>query len=209
MEFEELLFSRRSIRSFQDKKVPEEYILSMVKAASTAPSPSNSQPVRFVRIISDSIKDQMKVQMESGYEKLILKAETKDRPAKLKNVIKYYWRFSKFLTDAPVLFSVGTIKTPDSFSKRLKNAGLIMDGFEERTGLDISTGFSLAAFILKGQELGLGSCILTAPLVFLQDISFLRPDKDFTLSCFVATGFADEKPEPVKKLLPEEILLNV
>jgi hypothetical protein len=37
------------------------------------------------------------------------------------------------------------------------------------TDLDISIGLSLMAFVLKGESIGLGSCILTAPLVFIED----------------------------------------
>ena len=35
--------------------------------------------------------------------------------------------------------------------------------------VDIAVGLALKGYLLKGEELGLGSCILTAPLIFIQD----------------------------------------
>lgn len=140
---------------------------------------------------------------------LLKMAELQEKPKKLRNVINYYWRHSIFMLDAPVLFAVGSISPDNSFSQRLKQADILANNFRENSTVDITIGFCLAAFILKAQELGLGSCILTAPLLFIQNMDFLTKEKDLSIKCFVTAGFADENPEPLKKLSIEDIYDSV
>lgn len=55
MELIEALATRRSVRQFQDRPVPEEHIATIIAAAMTAPSAGNQQPWHFV-VISDREK---------------------------------------------------------------------------------------------------------------------------------------------------------
>ena len=50
MELEECIQSRRSVRNYQDKPVPEEDIQKLLKAGAMAPSARNLQPVRYILI---------------------------------------------------------------------------------------------------------------------------------------------------------------
>lgn len=50
MEFNEVLTTRRSIRTYIDQNVPEDAVTAILKAAMTAPSAGNQQPWRFVII---------------------------------------------------------------------------------------------------------------------------------------------------------------
>lgn len=52
MELLETIKTRRSIRQFQDKPVPESHIRTIIEAAMMAPSAGNQQPWHFV-IVSD------------------------------------------------------------------------------------------------------------------------------------------------------------
>ncbi|MDA3814191.1 MAG: nitroreductase family protein [Candidatus Cloacimonetes bacterium] len=58
MEFDELLFSRKSVRSFQDKEIPQKVLNNMMEAARLSPSFQNKQCWRFV-VVKDKniIKD--------------------------------------------------------------------------------------------------------------------------------------------------------
>ncbi|MFH2059949.1 MAG: nitroreductase family protein [Pseudomonadota bacterium] len=206
---DQLLESRRSVRKYISKAVPKEIIRSMVASAITVPSPSNSQPVRSLQIVSKPIKDRLKKEMEAGLEKLLNMAERQEKSKKLRNVINYYWRHSIFMLDAPVLFAVGTMSQENSFSQRLKQADMLADNFRENIDVDITTGLFLAAFILKAQEQGLGTCILTAPMIFIRNMDFLINEKDLIIKCFVTAGFADEKPDPKKKLSIEDVYDSV
>ena len=55
--FDDLLKNRSSIRQYKDKKLSENIVRSLVESAMTAPSPSNSQPVRYFHLVSDRVKD--------------------------------------------------------------------------------------------------------------------------------------------------------
>ena len=61
-ETENVIYKRRSVRTFQDKPVPEELIKRMLEAGRFAPSAGNYQPWKFIvlrdkAIISDMTKD--------------------------------------------------------------------------------------------------------------------------------------------------------
>lgn len=52
----DFFFKRRSIRKFQDRKVPDELVRDLLKAAMAAPSAGNWQPWEFVAVKDDGIK---------------------------------------------------------------------------------------------------------------------------------------------------------
>ena len=49
----ETIHTRRSVREYQDKPVPEELVTEILKAAMAAPSAGNQQPWEFV-VITDT-----------------------------------------------------------------------------------------------------------------------------------------------------------
>ena len=58
-----LLEKRQSIRKYKEDIPPEDWINQMIYCANCAPSPSNIQPVRFVRLKSKAIKNKLFDQM--------------------------------------------------------------------------------------------------------------------------------------------------
>ena len=48
MEVKEAIQTRRSVRAYQDKEVPEEKIKKVLEAAQSAPSANNQQPWKFI-----------------------------------------------------------------------------------------------------------------------------------------------------------------
>ena len=201
---EDLINKRRSIRKYKPDNPPEEWINSMLHCALMAPSPSNSQPVQFIRISSKSKRDTLYEALNSGKQKFLSNIESKEEAKKLKNLINTYYRYSEFMFKAPVLFAVGTITSYKSFSKRMFEEGI--DGYDRReeTSLDITVGLTLKGFILKGEELGMGTCILTGPLVFIPNIEAILGINDVRIKCFITAGFPDEKPDtPPRKSIAE------
>ncbi len=55
MEFDEVLISRKSVRSYQDKEIPEEILNNMMEAARLSPSFQNRQCWRFVVVRDKNI----------------------------------------------------------------------------------------------------------------------------------------------------------
>lgn len=204
---EELITSRRSIRKYKAEVPPQEWIESMIRCITYAPSPSNTQAVRFLRIRSENIKKALYESLVSGRDRFLKALEDGVGPKRLKNWINTYYRYSQFMFDAPVLFAVGTLRSATGFSKKMFEAGLLET--YERKDLDIALGLALKGFILKGEELGLGSCILTAPLVFMEDVEEIMETEDLDIRCLITVGFSDETPVPIKRKSVEEVYQEI
>lgn len=206
--FDELVTKRRSIRRYTAEIPPEEMILAMVRAALEAPSPSNSQPVRFIRLLSDRLRGLLREGVAARREALLGIAEQAGRPKWMKNRVRFYSRYLDFMFDAPVLMAVATLRPPERpagpeelFGPRTNRVRL--------ANLSVSAGLALMGYLLKGEELGLGSCILSAPLLFLEDPEALLGLEEMELACFITTGYpAEEPPPPGKKELGELYLIR-
>lgn len=195
---DEIIERRRSIRKYRPEMPPLESIEAMLNAAAKAPSPSNSQPVRFIRLVSDPVRDRLRDAMAKGRDHFLNTIESSGQNKRIKNRVNAYYRFSAFMFSAPLLFAVGTEPT-ESLSDKLVEAGLLEENLKRNTDSDITTGLALKAFMLKGVELGVSTCILTAPLVYIENADSII-GTGLRINCFITAGFADESPEgPIKK----------
>ena len=75
--FCDLMKTRRSVREFSTKKVPNLVITSAIKTASSAPSGANKQPWHFVIVKDSNIKKEIRIAAEKE-EKLFLKFSSID-----------------------------------------------------------------------------------------------------------------------------------
>ena len=206
---EDLINKRRSIRKYKPDNPPEEWINSMLHCALMAPSPSNSQPVRFIRISSAGKREKLYQALDSGKQEFLRAIQSEEEAKKLKNWINTYYRYSEFMFKAPALFAVGTITSYKSLSKRMFEEGIIRHDGREETSLDITVGLTLKGFILRGEELGLGTCILTGPMAFIQNVEEILGINDVRIKCFITVGFPDEKPEMPPRKSISEILSEI
>ena len=201
---DELINKRRSIRKYKTDIPPVEWIERMIRCANRAPSPMNSQPVRFIKISSPEIRSNLYRAMAAGRDGFLQSAAASDKPKKMRNWINAYWRFSEFMFNAPLLFAVGTDLSITSFSERLIEYEIIRKERRGDTDMDISVGLALKGFLLKGEELGLGTCILTAPLIFIQNIEKILGIEDMKIKCLVTVGSPNEEPRlPERKSVAE------
>ncbi|MBF0450594.1 MAG: nitroreductase family protein [Candidatus Magnetomorum sp.] len=198
---DDLIYSRRSVRKYKSESPPAEWIKTLVMCAEQAPSPSNRQPVCFVRIASEEKKHFIYEAITSARDHLIDRQQMFGLSKKIKNKINTYFRFSLFMFDAPWLFAVGTEKNDkNDFLNSLVNAGLADKKHSSDTSMDISVGLAMNSFLLKATDLGLGTCVLTAPLVFVPEIEKIIGLSHIKIKCFVTAGFPAENPvPPVKK----------
>lgn len=203
---DELVFSRRSIRKYKKDPLSEARLGAILGCAHQAPSPSNSQPVRFVRIESDHHIEALKHSLAKGHGRLIDSHKAKNASARLRNWINAYRRYSQFMFAAPVLLAVGATTEVEGFSSKLAAADLIENDLRQQTDMDMTVGLALQGLMLKAQSLGVGSCVLTAPLVFMESVEQLLGLEHIVIKCFVTLGLADEKPEASERLpLPSVI----
>ena len=61
MDLASIIKGRRSIRSFQDKEIPEEHLLAILEAGIWAPSGSNIQPWEFILINDPTLIKKIKL----------------------------------------------------------------------------------------------------------------------------------------------------
>jgi len=196
---DKLINGRRSIRKYKEEPPPGEWIRMMILAAMRAPSPSNSQPVRFIQLRSSEVKAHLHQAMRDGRERLLQAIKETGSTKRLRNLVNAYFRYSEFMFSAPVLFAVGTSLKMVSLAARLKSAGVIERTHKKHRDLDIAVGLALKGYLLKGEELGLGSCILTAPLIFIEETEKIIPVAGVEIKCFIATGYPDEEPSYIKR----------
>lgn len=197
---EDLVAQRRSIRRYTNHPLDESWIESMLNCARQAPSASNSQPVRFVRIASKPYRRALQDQLNSGHTRLLEQHGRMGAPARLRNHINVYKRYCDFMFHAPVLFAVCITQRTSGLAPKLIEAGLLCAGGHRSAEADIAVGLALKGLVLKAQALGVGSCILTAPLVFIREPEKVLKLKDLQIRCFLTLGFADEKPPQPERL---------
>jgi len=105
-EFFELLKKRRSIRDFENKKVPQNIINEIIKESCLAPSSGNGQPWRFI-IVNDkdlikSLSDESKKNILSYIEK------NPDSPSKKYETALRNPAFNVFYNAPCLVFIVGS-----------------------------------------------------------------------------------------------------
>jgi len=165
MELEECITHRRSVRSYQDKPVPEEDIQKLLKAGAMAPSARNLQPVRYIVITN---KEKIKELSGKVKEALMPLGEKYGKRAESEEDLIFY--------GAPLLI-------------------LLVGDKEKWTKNDCA----LAAqnMMLKGHELGLGSCYIGLMNKIGDDretLSSLGLEEDQELYCPLIFGYPTQWP---------------
>jgi nitroreductase len=128
MDFNEVVSSRESIRSFEERKVEDSVLSKIVEHASKAPSPANLQPWQFLVVKN---KDLIEKVANTTYSGLV-----KDSPPQL------------WIKTAPALIIV-------YFTPRYLVARIGEDGRDQ--GL-LCTGAAVENLLLSAVNFGLGAC---------------------------------------------------
>lgn len=192
-ELDQWMRQRRSIRDYSDQIPSREMVQTLISAAAAAPSPSNSKPVRFVQIGSIEKREALKNAMEKNYHGFLEKREALGLSRRLNNWINAYWRFSRFMFNAPILMAVGTCTESAGFREKLASAGLLDRSSTPSGEMEITVGTALQNYMLKAEEIGLNTCVLTAPLVFVPAPEKILEVDQVMIKCFLTTGYAMAK----------------
>ena len=190
----EILQQRRSVRKYLTKEPPKEWLEDLINCGRTAPSPSNSQPVRVRQIVSEKARKELQSAMVRQKDHLISTITAQNGSKRVRNYIRVYYRYSEFMFTAPWLILIGVTDAGAGFKDHLVAAGLHPAKSRSSTDEDITVGLFVSAMLLRATELGIGSCILTAPLVFLALEKNLTMFHDLTPKCFVTFGYAAKTP---------------
>ena len=184
--FCDLMKTRRSVREFSTKKVPDLVITSAIKTASSAPSGANKQPWHFVIVKDSNIKKEIRIAAEKE-EKLFYSKRASESWLKDLNQFGTDWN-KPFLEKAPVLIVVFR----QSFSKK---EGIKKKNYYVNESVGIASGFLLAAL----HNAGLATLTHTpSPMGFLEKI--LNRPKNEKATLLIPVGYP-AKTAVVPKLI--------
>ena len=186
--FLEMIKSRRTVRDFSEKNIPEGVIKNAVKAAASAPSGANKEPWHFVIVKDPAVKKKIRVAAEKE-EKEFYEHRAPDSWLEDLNQFKTDWH-KPFLEVAPALIVVFRQSYRDLGSTRKKN-------YYVNESVGIASGFLLVAL----HNAGLVTLTHTpSPMGFLEEI--LKRPKNEKAFLLIPIGYPAENakvPSLIKK----------
>ncbi len=148
MEFKDVIYGRRSVREYSDKKIDDDVIKEILDAAMWAPSGVNIQPWYYVVIKSKEGLEKITELMEEVAIKN--KSHLEERFSKYPDVIKNTLNFIAKLGNAPTVILV--FRDKKDYSYALPDDGVVQ-----------SISASVENLILSAYDHGISSCWMTAP----------------------------------------------
>ena len=183
MELDEAILSRKTIRKFQNKNVPDNYLYKIIQSAMLAPSAKNRQPWRFY-ILEDNQKDDITNMMYDWAN------ENKDIHTSIKGSANQMKTANKAII----------IYTPNYHSKNKKTYYKKPDY--------LSLGAAIENMNLKCFDLGLGCTWLCDTLYIENEINnYLKIDNLEQVSTLII-GYPEEIPERRERFSIDKLLLN-
>ena len=197
MDFFEAIRARRSVRRFSDRPVAHEDILTIIEAATLAPSATNEQPWHFIIIRDRELKEGMRDTINAVVESAMAAASDRERKRRLARMRLYSTHFA----DAPVAIAV--------LARPWEGARYSSSSHPGHRDLGLESVAMAAAHIqLAAAALGYGACFSSAPAEFAREEleALLGVEEPWFLvgiiSLGVASGQLRERP-PRKP--PEEV----
>lgn len=190
-DFLNLARSRRSIRKFSRKPVTRAEIERVLEAARWAPSNHNRQPWHFI-----VLDEQPAIEHLAQTVKQSLKQRTRSLPEIASHHAEELVEYASLFGEAPVLVVVlhkRPVSLVSTLLSNLSQPALV-------SGEPLSAAMAAQNLVLAAHSLGLGTCILTAPLIAQADLAGeLRLPGGCDLTCFIALGYPDESPAPPRR----------
>ena len=178
----ELMLSRRSVRRFDERAVSREDLDRLLEAARWAPSNHNRQPWRFMVLDDRAQIRELAEQVRLGMERK-LQALPEVAAVHAAGLVQY----GTFFSAAPVLI-VAMHKLP------IAAAAPLWDGThnpELVSGEPLSVAMAMQNILLAAHTLGLGACVMTAPLLADDLTTLLQVPPGFAITGLIALGYAD------------------
>jgi len=192
-----LIRSRRSIRQFTERMVSREDLQHLLEAAGWAPSNHNRQPWKFI-----VLEDPQQIASLADLVRQELTGKMKSLPEAAAAYASEFKHYATFFAQAPALIVVSH-KLPVSVSAPLL-AGLKHP--ELVSGEPLSAAMAVQNLLLAAQALGLGTCVLTGPLLVPDALTgALALPAGHELTCLVAVGHPAESPPPPRRKTIEQI----
>jgi len=196
-QFMELVKSRRSVRSFTDQKISRVLIQRLIEAASWAPSNHNRQGWKFI-VFENHQEIRMLAMQTCEYLRQSLKGTNEFIAGQAEEII----HFAGALELAPVLILAMHKESPAVGKTMLSFATSALV-----SGEAISTAMACQNLILAAKALGLGSCIMTAPLLAGRVWNSLKNlPAGFEPTCLITIGYPAQIPAVPRRKKLEHII---
>ena len=183
MELDKAISSRKTIRKFQNKNVPDNYLYEIIQSAMLAPSAKNRQPWRFY-ILDDNQKNDITNMMYDWAN------ENKDIHTSIKGSANQMKTANKAII----------IYTPNYHSKNKKTYYKKPDY--------LSLGAAIENMNLKCFDLGLGCTWLCDTLYIENEINNYLKIDDLEQVSTLIIGYPEEVPERSERFPIDKLLLN-
>jgi nitroreductase len=188
---EEIIKSRRSIREFSDRVVDPVLVKHLVETATWAPSANNRQVWRFHLLNKPAIIEETANSVENFLATQVGESGVMDE------LMEGYRRNFLHFRNAPAILCF-SYKEPNQFQKEHFN---LTDENQHMTGELLSLALVLQNFLLLAEDAGLGTLVMTAPLVAADEIRRLfKIPRRYNAGAFVCLGWPmGEKTSSTRK----------
>ena len=200
MKLQDVVAARRSIRSFEDRELPENAVLKAIELAVQAPAPHHSAPWRFALLKDLEKKESFSRAMGAAW-RADLESDGLDA-TRIERILK---RSHNLLCETPLLIvaCVDMTKAHNYPDERRRRA--------EWSLFAHSTGAALQTLMLGLAEEGIGSCWISAPVFCGETVkSHLTLPRAVEPQALVLAGYPspDYKPRPRGAVDPRSFIAH-
>lgn len=212
MELGNLIKSRRSIRSWQDREVPEQLLIQAIELATWAPNAGNKQNWRFYVIVNRDIINTIADAVQASTDQIASWPEADES----RETFTSYQKRAAFFRDAPVAIAVAAGKYQSLADQILAirekidpQAGKMRQWRKTANSSIQSVASAIAYLLLILHNMGLGAVWMNGPIQAkgtIENILGVSPEMD--LIAFIPVGYPAESP-PIKERRPIEEVCEV
>ncbi|MFC1918529.1 nitroreductase family protein [Chloroflexota bacterium] len=200
--------SRRSIRSWQDKDVPQELLQQAIELATWAPNGGNQQNWRFYLILNQENIRAIADVVQSSANQISSWAEAE----KLIDTVRLRER-AGFFREAPAAIAVAASQYQSPIDKVLAarektdNQARIIRQWRNIVNSRIqSVAAAIAYLLLILHQMGLGAVWMTGPMQAKEEIEkIIKVPSGMDIIAFIPVGYPAETPPPKERKPIEEV----
>jgi len=205
----DLIKSRRSIRSWQDKEVSPELLLEAIELATHAPNGGNQQNWRFYVIVNKDVIISIADAVQTISENIASWPEAKEFEDQVKKIVEK----SSLFRSAPAIIAVATKRYQSPVDKILAARGTtdakgaqIRQWRNDVHSAIQSAAAAIAYLLLILHQMGLGAIWMTGPMQAKGEIeTILKVPDDMNLLALIPVGYPDEYPSTKERKPVEEV----
>jgi len=195
-DIQSIIFSRRSIRRYQDRPIPREVLEAVLTAATWAPSAHNRQPWRFAVVTSPDTRRSLAQAMGAR-----LRADLAADHVPPEIIEKDATRsFSRITGAAALILVCMTMADMDHYPDERRSSA-------EHLMAAQSTALAAQNLLLAAHDAGLGACWMCAPL-FCPDVVSDQLDlpADWEPQALLTLGYPAEQKQSTRQPLETRVV---